>query len=279
MSVSIPFTPSPQWLRDRKEQTARFNRLLRFKFSDMWRARHRGCSFISDDDEGRLMLMLLLRFRTTTESAMEMAPWLKSEREVKALRKAGHKLEWRKIGELLKLTYAERRAHKLYHWLPVDVPPEEVRRRQSQRNKEKDRERKRKARAKNKEEHDMMNNGNDRKEAIIRMLVGADAPPPRSRRMKGPTWRPNGNGWTDVPTMVERAKTIEAFRRPDGRSSKPGSLRKTMHLMLERLEADGEIEIEMGVGMRGPVKFARLRVPHADAFCNAPTLPKMSVAA
>ena len=55
------------------------------------------------------MLKVLLRVRTTAESARERAPWL-TEHGLKALRKAGHKIPRSQIGELLKLTDAERNA-------------------------------------------------------------------------------------------------------------------------------------------------------------------------
>jgi hypothetical protein len=62
MALSIPFTPSPQVIRWRKERAARVKRLLRFRFSDLWRAKARRMSFISDDDEGRTMLMVCCAF-------------------------------------------------------------------------------------------------------------------------------------------------------------------------------------------------------------------------
>ena len=41
-----------------------------------------------------------------------------------------------------------------------------------------------------------------------------------------------------------------------------------MHRTLRRLQEQGEIEIEMGVGMHGLVAFARLLGGHRDAFCH-----------
>jgi hypothetical protein len=277
MLSSISFTPSPQVVRWRKERTARVNRLLRFRFSDLWRARHGGCSFISDDDEGRTMLMVLLRVRTTAESAMESAPWL-SERELKALRKAGRKMPWNKIGELLKLTDAERTAHKLWYWPPIDVPWEEVRRRQSQRNTEKERERKRKQRAKEREARDMLNHTRGRPLAILLMLGGADAPPPRPRGITlppPPTFPPTPDGWTAVSALVKRAETVRAFRRPDGWSVSRDSLRVLVHRTLEQMRDDGMIDTKIVKGVHGDVCLVRLvdvnmtaeMAPHADAFC------------
>jgi hypothetical protein len=173
----VIYTLSAQARQRRKERTARINRLLRFKLSDLWAARHGGSSFITNTDEGRTMLTVLLRVRTTAESAMESAPWL-TERELSALRRAARKLKWSEIGALLKLTDAERTAHKLWHFRPIDVPWDEVQRRQRQRNADMDRERKRKKRAKAKELREMVSNADDRGEAILRILAGADPPPP-----------------------------------------------------------------------------------------------------
>jgi hypothetical protein len=265
MALSIPITPSAQWLRERKERTARLNKQLRRRFSALWRERLGGCSFLPNDEEGRMMLMVLLRVGTTTESAMENAPWL-TEREFKALRKAARKIPWKQIGELIKLTYAERMAHKLYYWLPIDMSPEEARRRQEQRDRENDRKRKAKTRAENKELRDMLSKSNDRKDAIKRMLAGLDAPPSRQGCMPPGPCPPSGSGWVASPVMVKRAKTVDAFRRPDGRPLR--NPRDAVHCALEQLEADGEIEIGMGVGKRGPVVFARLRGGQADVFCD-----------
>jgi hypothetical protein len=271
MPWTISCPPAPQVVHHRKRRTARFNRLLRFRFSDLWRARHRGCSFITDSEEGHTMLMVLLRVRTTAESAMESAPWL-SERALKALRKAGRKIPWSRIGDLLKLTDKERTAHKLWYWAPIDLPWEEVRRRQRRRTMEKERERRRKQRAKHRELRDMLSNSNDRKDAIIRMLAGADAPPARRGIQPPPPTPPSGSawigGWTAVSALVERAQTIAAFRRPDGWSVRRDSLRRLVHRTLRRLQEQGEIEIEMGWGKRGQVAFARLRAPRADASAD-----------
>ena len=268
MPSSIPFTPSPQVVQWRKESVARVNKHLRNKFSGLWRARHDGCCFISDDAEGRLMLMLLLRVRTTAESVMETAPWL-TETELAALRKASRKIPWNEIGALLKLTNAERVRHKIWIWPPVDMTAAEVRTWQGQRNTKKNRERQRKKRAKQKEARDMLSNSNDRKDAILMMLAGADAPPPRRGCRPLPQARsPSGDGWTAVPALVERAKTIAAFGGPYQLSVKHRSLRPLVHRTLRRLQEQGEIEIAMGVGTRGPVAFARLRGGNRDAFCH-----------
>jgi hypothetical protein len=264
MALSIPFTPSPQVVLRRKERTRRVNRLLRFRFSDLWCARHGGSSFITDTREGRLMLKLLLRVRTTAESTMQSAPWL-TERELKALRKAGRKVPWDKIGELLKLTDRERTAHKLWYFRPIDVPWEEVRRRQSLRNNEKDCERKRKARAKNKELRDMVSNSHDRKDVILTILADANLLPRPRGVLPRRSRPPSGSGWTAVPVLVQWAKTSAAFRRPDGWSLR--NLRDAVHCTLERLEADGEIEKVLCPGARGLVGFVRIRAPHTDGIC------------
>jgi hypothetical protein len=280
MALSIPITPSAQWLQERKERTARLNRLLRTLLSNLWKERHGGCSFVSNDEEGRMMLMVLLRVGTTTESAMENAPWL-TEAELKALRKAARKIPWKQIGKVIKLTYAERMAHKLFQWMPVDVSPEEVQRRQKQRDRENDRKRKAKKRAKNKELRDMLSKSNDRKSAIVRMLAGLDAPRPG---ILPPGERLNGD-WTVVSALVKRAETVRAFRRPDGRPLR--NLRDAVHCTVEQLKQDGMVETEMWPGVRGQVCFVRLidvwkealleqmeavkpadGAPHPDAFCD-----------
>ena len=167
------------------------------------------------------------------------------------------KIPWGQIGKLLKLTDEERTAHKLWYWPPIDVPWEEVRRRQRQHTTDLNRARQRKKRAKERKLRDMLSNSNDRKDAILRMLAGADAPP-RGWQPPGPS-PPSGNGWTAVPALVKRAETIRAFRGPCGWSVKTGgSLRRLVHRTLRRLQEQGEIEIEMGVGVHGLVAFARL---------------------
>jgi hypothetical protein len=244
----------------RKKRTANLNRQLRYRLSDLWRDRHRGCSFISDDDEGRLMLMLLLRTGTTTESAMESARWVTDERELKALRKAAGKIPWQQIGELLKLTYAERMKHKLWQWMPVDVPPEEVRRRQKQRNKDMACERQRKQRAKNKKLREMISNNTDRRDAIKAILLGSEA---RPRGFIPPELLVLPGGWTHASALIERAKTVRAFRRPDGRPLR--NLRDAIHGTLKQLKADRVIETKTVPGVRGNVLLARL----ADAGVTA----------
>jgi hypothetical protein len=282
---SINFTLSPQAVREReklrKERTARLNKELRRRLSNLWKARYGGCSFLPDNEEGRTMLMVMLRVGTTTESAMEMAPWLTTEAEVKAKRKAASKIPWNEIGKLIKLTYAERMAHELYCWMPIDVTPEEVRERQKERTRQKNREWKRKDRAKKRRMHDMLSNTNDRKDAILRMLAGADAPRPGIHK---PGERLDGD-WTVVSALVKRAETVRAFRRPDGRALR--NLRDAVHCTLELLKQDGMVETETRPGMRGQVCFVRLidvwkealleqmeavkpadGAPHQDVFCD-----------
>ena len=264
MSAAQILRASPQAILARKEKTAGFNRLLRFRFSGLWRERHGGCSFISDDEEGRTMLKVLLRVGTTEESAIESAPWL-TKRELKALQKAGRKIPWGQIGEVLKLTYIERSTHKLFYWMPIDVAPKEVRRRQAQRNREMAHERQRKRRAKNKALREMVDNCDTREHAIVRMLAGEMAAIYERRRgVIPPPWlmmRPDG--WTPVSALVKRAKTVRAFRRPDGFPLH--GLRKVVHRALDQLEADGEIETKTVPGARGQVRLVHL----ADGIMTA----------
>jgi hypothetical protein len=200
------------------------------------------------------MLRWLLRVRTTKESAMDSAPWL-TECEFEVLRKAASKMDWSQFGEEVKLTDAERTEHKLWYWPPIDVPWEQVRDRQSRLNKENDRKRSSDKRAKNKALREALNNSDDREDAIIQILMGADAPP---RGIILPPICPTSDGWFLVSVLVNRTEIIRAFRLPKNECGPPmgfqvkrDSLRALVHRTLKRMRDDGLVEIKKVKSARG----------------------------
>jgi hypothetical protein len=180
---------------------------------------------------------------------MDSAPWL-TECEFEVLRKAASKLDWSQFGEEAKLTDAERTKHKLWYWPPIDMPWEQVRDRQRRRNKENDRKRSSDKREKDKALREALNNSNDRKDALERILMGADAPPPPG--IVPPDRLIFPQGWTAVSAIIKRVVTVRAFRLPDGRPVSSRSLPVLVHLTLKRMrDDDGRIEIKTVKSARG----------------------------
>ena len=77
--------------------------------------------FTPDNDDGRAMLTVLMRFGLSAESARMVAPWLEPN-ELTRLQRAARRLRWEQIGARIKLTEQERTAHKLWQFRPHDVP-------------------------------------------------------------------------------------------------------------------------------------------------------------
>jgi hypothetical protein len=261
-----PDWPSTEQAEKRKQKTAIVNRLLRWRFTDLWQARHGGCSFINADEEGCLMIMTLLRFGTTDDSIKESAPWLTDDRKIAALRRGGHEIPWREFGKRHKLTYADCERHGLWYWLPIDKTPKEFAELKRERKKNVAAERQRKQRDKKKALREMIDNSDSRRAAIIRILAGemADAYAARS----------NAEGWTTASAMVERTATVRAFCRPDGRPLR--NRRSAVHRTFQELKADGEIETKTVKGARGDECLVRLadgmvmakEGGQRDAFCD-----------
>jgi hypothetical protein len=266
----------------RKAKRKKHEQWLRRGLSALWRARHGGSNFITDDDEGRVMIKAQLRVKTTPESVIECAPW--AEPEIDALRKDARKMPWPDIGKMLKLTNKERLRHRLCCWRPIE-PWEDVQKEQRERNKVKAKERQRKQRAKRKADREAVDNSDTREDAIVMMLAAEMAGAYASRGITPPEFLVL-DGWMRAPIAIKRAQTMRAFWRPDGRPPNPASLGKMFHRALDRLEADGEMETKMVPGRRGPVRLFRFtegvmmadRGGRRDAFCHGDSMTSVSQA-
>jgi hypothetical protein len=255
---SAPPTCPHDIARKRKQSTAGLNRGLRRRFTDCWRERHGGCSFITNDPAGRMWLAVLLRVRTTTASALECAPWLESK-ELEALRLEAKRLIWSEIGQLLGLTWPECVRFRL-PFRPAGMSMDKWLEKRRQRASAQSKVRMRKHRAKKKAMKHALNNITDRKQALHEMLAaGEDALTPPRRGIQPPRpFPPKGSGWVEVTLMVERTERVAAYRDPNGWPIKLKSRRVIIHRDLQRLQEKGEVEVRNVPGERGPVAFARL---------------------
>jgi hypothetical protein len=212
--------------------------------------------FLPDNDDGRAMLTALLRFGLTDESAIEHAPWL-DQAELRKLQRKARRMKWREVGALIRLTYEEREACKLWIFPPCDVSPEEVKRRRDEKCKMRDKDRRKRKREQQRKERQEMQAASERGPAVLRMLkAGESMLFPQKPGIISPP-RPHWSycGWLSVSHLIELAKQSRAFRRPDGEPLR--NMRQTVHRVVKQLGDIGTIETKLVPGKRGTILLAR----------------------
>lgn len=247
--------------RARQRQPAVDKRLAhwsiwQWKILKLCKIRH-GCRFLPNNEDGRCLLVALLRLGLSDDSAVHMALWPLEPPELRKLRRVARRVRWKELGDvlgrILRLTYDERLEAKLFFLWPVDVSREEVQDRQRVRNLERRREKRRQKKG----EREMMRKNGSRREVLMALLT---------------------DSWSSVPELAKAAGAYEAFRRPDGkaigiswnspritasgsmRSVSPGptgGLRVVVHRWIDKLEVEGLVETELRPGIRGQVRYAR----------------------
>jgi hypothetical protein len=231
-------------------------RVWRGKVLSLCEIRH-GSRFLPDNDDGRRLLVALLRLGLAVESATLRAPWLEPT-ELRKLQRSARRVKWDELGELVLLTYEERRAARAWFMWPHGMSKNEVRRLQAETNRESERKRKREKRRDEREAKQTMNNRDD---VILKLLS-----------MKN---------WTPVSALVRDVGDWRAFCRPDGRRARPCSLRMLVHRTLKLLEQHGVVETKLRPGMRGRVRVARkidLEIgAKPDGFCYGNNVTRFPV--
>jgi hypothetical protein len=245
------------------------------KMEHIWRGKlHKLCRlrfnnhFLPDNGDGRAMLTAFLRFGLTDESAIEHAPWL-DQAELRKLQRKAKYMKWRKVGALIRLTYAERETCKLWILDPCDVSPEEVKRRQDEKRKTRDKDWRKRKREEQRKEREKMRAANDRGDAMLQMLDMGERAFPRKPGIAPPRFY---GDWMLVSALVELAKLSRAFRRPDG--SPLRNMRQTVHRVIKQLVDTGMVDTMRAPGKRGTillVKKAAEKPANAgktDAVCD-----------
>jgi hypothetical protein len=224
--------------------------------------------FLPDNDDGRAMLLALLCFGLTDDAAITDAPWC-GQRELSTMKRRARRMEWRDVGKLIRLTYAEYETAKLWLLRPCDVSPEELGRRNDERRRKLDRERRKREREEQRTERERMRTTSDRGESLLRMLKGGVELFPRKSGIQPPDSNillQCHDGWMPVSALVVLAQNCRAFRRPDGRQpSGRNALRVLVHREVTRLANKGDVETKLEAAMRGHVLMVR-KVGKTDAI-------------
>ncbi len=109
-------------------------RAWRGKALTLCEIRH-GSRFLPNNDDGRRLLLALLRLKISPELATLRAPWLEPA-ELKKLQRVARRVKWDELGKLVGLTYDERRASRAWYMWPCDMSKNEVRRLQAEKERE-----------------------------------------------------------------------------------------------------------------------------------------------
>jgi hypothetical protein len=248
-------------IRAKKSEASKRRNIInhwnRKKLFKLWKKRHGGDPFLTNDDDGHAMLMVLVRFWISADEAMERARWL-TETELKKIKRAAWLVDRDKLGSIIHLSYAERDYAKLWTLLPEKMTREQIDKLQRVRDRENAKKRKRRERERVLEGINIMKQTTEREMAIKVMLDLAALP----SRHSGPTippyrgWMP---GWISAPEVVKQASACRAFRSPDEQPLR--NLRDAVHVTLKRLAERGEVTLWMRNGARGPVCFVKLPDP------------------
>lgn len=250
-----PFAP------DLKNPTDVMKRVWRGKLQKLCRLRF-DTHYLPDNHDGRAMLAALLCFGLTDESALADAHWCAAE--LPMLKARARRLKWCDVGKLIGLTYDEREACKLWIANPVDVPPEEVKRRRCDKRKAADKARKKRQRDQLRDEREGMRAASKRCDAVLRMLELRNRAFPRK---PGACNVPRTvAGWMPVSALVELAANSRAFRRPDGRPLR--NLRDAVHCTVKKLVSHSVIETRLESGPRGSVLLVKAAIGKADTFSD-----------
>jgi hypothetical protein len=211
--------------------------------------------FLPDTIEGRNLLIALLRFGLTDESAAEQAPW--GEAELATLKRRAKRKNWRAVGKLIGLTFDEWKAAKLWMLRPIDASEQDIKDWRKDQRKSNDAERKRKKREgerKRKQAKLAIANlleCNPRHVTILEMLINSGEP-------------------MSVSDLVKEARKSHAFTRASCRNTTwcsgppkhaivrnlPFVVRRT----LDQLEAKGIIETYKRSGKHGLEIQAKLNI-------------------
>jgi hypothetical protein len=228
------------------------NYWYRKKLFKLCRKRY-GNYFLPNDDDGRALLMVLLRFGLSADEAMEAARWL-TEAELRKLKRKAWSVD--NLGALIHLTYAERDYAKLWLLLPDKMTWQQVRKLQRIRDRENAKKRKRRERERELEGLRIMTQTTEREVAIKVMLEMAALPKRRPPGIQPPPEINYPDGWIAVPELAKQASALRTFCRPDGRPLH--GLRQIVRRTLKRLAKRGAIKMEMFGGMRGMVWLVKL---------------------
>jgi hypothetical protein len=225
---------------DRQVGSARFlqlNRIWRAKLEKLCRLRF-GNHYLPDSHDGRAMLVALLSFGMTDDSAIIDASWC--EAELPLLKRRAKQVKWCDVGKLIGLTFAEWQAAKLWVMRPIDKTEAELDQWRKDRRKESSSKSKQKARAKKREKKERITEKAKayppREAAIIEMLL----------QKKQSSIAP-----LEIPELTKFAKKSDAFKRPGAPTRLNGpkpqdivrGVRWVVHRTLKRLVAKGVIRL------------------------------------
>jgi hypothetical protein len=218
-----------------------------------------GNHHLPDDSDGRAMLVALLRFGLSDETAIADAPWC--EAELPAFKRRAKRIKWHEVSELIGLRFAERNAVKLFNiGKPLDVSVAEIDAWRKDRKRESSRKSKAKQRAKERRMKEAMKararkqTMTPRQAAVLEILIE-----------RGDT---RGDAMP-VPELMAAVSKHHAFTRARYRNVTWGNgpparvmvsnLRTIVHRTLDQLEGKGAVESYKLPGEHGPVRLAMVR--------------------
>jgi hypothetical protein len=194
-----------------------------------------GNHFLPDSDDGRALLIAMLHFGLSDETALTDAPWLDAS-DLKKLRRCAYPLTLQQTGPLIGLTADEAIHCRIFFTSPVGISAEAYQDRLDAIRKAKAARRQQRLR----NDRAMIRHTAARDDALIRILKLAD------------------NRCLTAARIVTKAEKCEAFRTPNGRWPQRSSLRKMVHRVLNALEAAGQITMRIRPGKRGMVAVVHL---------------------
>lgn len=200
--------------------------------------------YIRDDEDGRAILRLLLACDLPREDAAQLAPWVTAA-ELAALASSAHQIQADPagIGEALRLTDAERTAHRLWSFRPVDVPWAEVQRRQAEQQKVRERERRRMVRLERRARMAArMAAIKTREDALMFILLEARLPMTIGDLVERVL---------AMPPLRSRPSPLDPFRLQWGRLPSKAVARALVHRTVNRLKTDRLVKTWTRPGKRG----------------------------
>jgi hypothetical protein len=250
MNAKIPTKRNP----DTKSQAELLERLQPYVRRGLyelcfWRY---GNDDLADSDDGRAMVIALLRFGIPDADAIRLAPWL-TDSELRACKRKAMYMKWADVGPLIKLTDVEREGSgqkKLRHLKPYDISAEDLNKRSADRANEKAAKRAKVHRDKLRNERNAMLKTDERCKAVRLMLDSIHD----GKDFKGPGCPPPYCYEVPLPALVELAKKSEAFA-----GVSPRSLRVTVHQIVKKLRALRMVKTKLKPGKCGPVLWVQNR--------------------
>jgi hypothetical protein len=206
---------------------------------------------LPDSDDGRAMLIALLRFGMADADAIRLAPWL-TDSELRACKRKAPYMKWGDVGPLIKLTDAEHEGIKkkrLRHLTPYDISAADLKKRSADRANEKAAKRSQKYRQKLRDERKAMLTTDKRGDAVMQMLDFIQT----GKDFRGPGCPPPYCYEAPVSALVEQAKKSDAFG-----GVSPRAVRTLVHRTVKKLKALGRVKTKLKPGKRGPVLWVSL---------------------